>query len=97
MRLPAFIRWQGFVFPRKSSELISALDLVPTVMTLVGGKIDANETLHGIDLSKTVILNREVSCEASDEISRNYHALISSQGDNILSIIHRHQTLIQMV
>ena len=97
MRLPAFIRWQGFVSPRRSSELICALDIAPTVMTLVGGKIDANETLHGIDLSKTVILNRKVSCKASDEISRNYHASISSQGGNILPIIHRHQTLIQMV
>ena len=41
-----------------------ALDIVPTLMTLVGGKIDANETLHGIDLSKTVILNKKVSCIA---------------------------------
>ena len=43
---------------------MSTLDIVPTVMTLVGGKIDANETLHGIDLSKTVILNKKVSCIA---------------------------------
>ena len=40
---------------------MTTLDIVPTVMTLVGGKIGANETLHGIDLSKTVILNRKVS------------------------------------
>ena len=76
---------------------MSALDIVPTVMTLVGGKIDANETLHGIDLSKTIILNREVSCKASQRLGKLSWYSISSQGGNILHIIHRHQTQTQMV
>ena len=46
--------------PRKSKELITSLDIVPSIMTLVGGQITPDEDLHGLDLSKTIILDQEV-------------------------------------
>ena len=54
------IKWTGIIPPRKSKELITSLDIVPSIMTLVGGQITPDEDLHGLDLSKTIILDQEV-------------------------------------
>ena len=32
MRLPAMIRWKGMIEPRKSNELMTSLDIVPSLM-----------------------------------------------------------------
>lgn len=54
------IKWTGMVSPRKSKELVTSLDIVPSIMTLVGGQISPDESLHGLDLSKTIILDQKV-------------------------------------
>ena len=58
--MPAMIKWTGMVAPRKSKELVTSLDIVPSIMTLVGGQISPDEDLHGLDLSKTIILDQKV-------------------------------------
>lgn len=50
IRTPIMVHWPGHVEPRVEVEhLASSIDLVPTVLSLVG--IDADPTLPGIDLT----------------------------------------------
>jgi len=57
MRVPVMIKWTGMVSLRKSKELVTSLDIVLLIMTLVGGQISPDESLYGLDLSKTIILD----------------------------------------
>ena len=54
IRVPAFIHWKNVIRPRKSDELFSALDIVPTFMSIVGHQIESSEVLHGFDQSKFI-------------------------------------------
>ena len=42
VRVPALIHWKDAIQPRKSNELFSALDVVPTFMKIVGHPIENN-------------------------------------------------------
>ena len=63
IRVPAFIKWNGIIEPRKSDELFSALDILPTVMNVAGQPIMniEDENLHGVDQSKTIFEGQEVN------------------------------------
>ena len=64
IRVPAFIHWKGKIQPTKSDELFSAMDILPTLMNIVGHPIEKSdfEHLHGVDQSKTVFSNQKVTC-----------------------------------
>ena len=46
--------------PRKSTELFSALDIMPTFMSIIGHPIKnmESESVHGIDQSKMIFLGQ---------------------------------------
>ena len=62
IRVPALIHWQGVIEPRKSTELFSALDIMPSVMSIIGHpiKYDKFEDFHGIDQSKMIFIGQKV-------------------------------------
>ena len=63
IRVPAFIQWDGIIEPRKSDELFSALDILPTVMNAVNQPLNNVEKLklHGIDQSKAILSRQKVN------------------------------------
>ena len=60
IRVPALIHWKGVIEPRKSTELFSALDIMPTFMSIIGHPIKnmESEGVHGIDQSKMIFLGQ---------------------------------------
>ena len=54
VRVPAFFYWKTMINPGKSDALISAMDIVPTVMSVVGHPIQPRENLAGLDQSKVI-------------------------------------------
>jgi len=48
LRTPILIRWPGQVKPAMSNDLVSSIDIVPTILTAAGLKVPAN--LRGTDL-----------------------------------------------
>ena len=63
IHVPAFIHWTGVIEPRKFNELFSAMDIVPTVMNIVGHPIEGSviKPLHGVDQSKTIFHSKKVN------------------------------------
>ena len=64
LRTPAMIRWPGKVPPGKvTDEIVSVLDLYPTIATLVGetGRIPTDRPIDGIDQSAFLLGQRESS------------------------------------
>jgi len=63
VRVPALVHWKDAIQPRKSNELFSALDVVPTFMKIVGHPIEnmKHEVLHGVDQSKFIFQEDKVS------------------------------------
>ena len=60
VRVPALFHWPGLIPPRKSMALFTSVDVLPTIMSIVGHPIDPKERLHGQDLSKTIFLPDKV-------------------------------------
>ena len=56
VRVPALFHWKSMIRPGHSSALFTALDVVPTFMSILGQSSVAFET-HGQDLSKTIFLH----------------------------------------
>ena len=67
VRVPAFVHWKNVIKPRKSNELFSALDIVPTFMNIIGHPIenDENEVLHGVDQTKFIFKEEKVNYYSS--------------------------------
>ena len=67
IHVPAFIHWTGVIEPRKSNELFSAMDIVPTVMNIVGHPIEKSDIkhLHGVDQSGLIFHHQKVNHIAS--------------------------------
>ena len=63
VRVPALVHWKDAIQPRKSNELFSALDVVPTFMNIVGHPIENMkiEVLHGVDQSRLIFQDEKVS------------------------------------
>ena len=59
MRVPAMIQWQNKIEPGVSRDLVSTLDLLPTILSLVGVK-QPND-LHGFDLKELLFNGGKVS------------------------------------
>lgn len=56
MRVPALFKWDGVIPKAKSNQLFTALDIVPSIMSMVGHPVSG---LHGLDLSKTLVLGQK--------------------------------------
>lgn len=50
IRSPILIRWDGILEPEKRTCLVSSIDIVPTLLSMVGAPDDHFEGLPGIDL-----------------------------------------------
>ena len=57
VRVPAIFHWKGMIRPGRSTALFTALDVVPTFMSIIGQSNVALEA-HGQDLSKTIFLHQ---------------------------------------
>ena len=55
VRVPAFFNWNGMIRPGRSSDILTALDIVPTFMSILGHAEVAQE-VHGVDLTKQIFL-----------------------------------------
>jgi len=66
IRMPALARWPGKIAPQtESMKLVSTLDVVPTILALVGKDASLLSSLDGIDISQ--VLFRQESSFKSDE------------------------------
>lgn len=50
-RVPFIVHWKGTVQPDVSSELITSLDLYPSLAAIAGGKVPEDRIIDGMDLS----------------------------------------------
>ncbi|WP_421948133.1 sulfatase [Phaeodactylibacter xiamenensis] len=51
MRVPGIIQWKGQIEPMESEELVSTIDLFPTLVTLAGGTLPDDRPIDGQDIS----------------------------------------------
>ncbi len=51
MRVPGIIQWKGQIEPMESEELVSTIDLFPTLFTLAGGTLPDDRPIDGQDIS----------------------------------------------
>lgn len=75
LRVPFLVRWPGRVPPaRVSDELLTGLDLLPSLTAMVGGKLPTERKIDGVDLSplllgKPAAKGREaVACYSGSEL-----------------------------
>ncbi|XP_064403945.1 arylsulfatase A-like [Halichondria panicea] len=50
-REPAIAWWPGKIKPGRTMEVAATVDVFPTLMNIVGGKIPANVTMDGVDMA----------------------------------------------
>ena len=53
VRVPAFFNWNGMIRPGRSSSILTALDIVPTFMSILG-QAEVAQEVHGMDLTKSI-------------------------------------------
>ena len=58
MRVPALANWPGFISLGTTTELMTTIDLVPTIMSLVQG-IPPEKT-HGFDMTNLLLFDQKV-------------------------------------
>ncbi len=51
MRVPGLIRWKGQIAPMESEELVSTIDLFPTLVQLAGGTLPNDRPIDGQDIA----------------------------------------------
>ncbi|XP_072035426.1 arylsulfatase-like [Amphiura filiformis] len=55
IRVPGIFRWTGHIPPAKiSDEIVSQLDIFPTLMSIVGGSVPDDRKMDGQDISSTL-------------------------------------------
>ncbi|XP_072021951.1 arylsulfatase-like [Amphiura filiformis] len=55
IRVPGIFRWTGHIPPAKiSDEVVSQLDIFPTLMSIVGGSVPDDRKMDGQDISSTL-------------------------------------------
>ena len=54
-RVPFIVHWKGVVEPGVNDGLVSALDLLPSLATISGGKIPDDRIIDGLDLSDLML------------------------------------------
>ena len=68
VRMPAIVRWKSGGIPagEESSEMVSTLDVLPTVLSIIGRKFDDGGNFDGIDVTE-VFLGRKSSTDPNNE------------------------------
>jgi len=61
IRLPFIAYWPGTIEPRESSELLTAMDLLPTFARLIGVELQKERKIDGIDASDFLLGKTESS------------------------------------
>ena len=58
VRMPAIVRWKGGGVPEgeTSSEVVSALDVLPTVLSMIGKDIPNGSEVDGIDVTDVFVV-----------------------------------------
>lgn len=54
-RVPFIVHWKGTIEPSESDELISSLDLFPSLATIAGGEVPKDRIIDGMDLSELML------------------------------------------
>lgn len=54
-RVPFIVYWASHIESGESNELITSLDLLPSLATIVGGKVPMDRIIDGIDLSDLLL------------------------------------------
>nr|ACO15484.1 Arylsulfatase A precursor [Caligus clemensi] len=57
MRVPFLMHWSGFIMPRVSHALITALDIYPTLMSIIS--VTYSNSTDGYDFTKLILKNDE--------------------------------------
>jgi arylsulfatase len=60
MRVPGIIRWKGQIKPMESQELVSTIDLFPTLIQLTGGDVPDDRPIDGEDISAHLLTQAPV-------------------------------------
>ncbi len=65
LRVPFIVHWKNHIEPGVSNELISALDLYPSLAKIAGAQIPTDRVIDGIDLSD-LLLGKETTAKRED-------------------------------
>ncbi len=60
-RVPCIMHWPGTISPHISEELVTALDILPTLANLSGGKVPDDRSIDGIDMTGFITGKEKVS------------------------------------
>lgn len=60
-RVPLIVHWKGKIKPSVCKELVTSMDLYPSLVKLVGEEIPADKKIDGMDLSKLLLGETEHS------------------------------------
>ena len=62
LRVPFTVRWPGRIAAgRSSDEIVHAMDLLPTIAKLAGGKVPEDRIIDGIDMSEFFVGKQDKS------------------------------------
>lgn len=51
LRVPGMIKWPGKIKPSKSNEMVSILDVLPTLASVIDAKVPTDRAIDGVDQS----------------------------------------------
>lgn len=61
MRVPGIIRWKGRIpAGTVSTDLVSTLDLFPTLLGIAGGELPSDRAIDGIDIQEHLLTNKSL-------------------------------------
>ena len=60
-RVPFIVHWKGTITPRVDHNLITAMDLLPSLATIAGAKVPEDRIIDGMDLSDLMLGNTNES------------------------------------
>lgn len=81
LRVPGMIKWPGKIKPRKSNEMVSLHDFVPTLAEIIGAKLPADRPYDGVNQSDFFLGKQEKS---------NREHLITFVNNDLAAVRWRH-------
>jgi arylsulfatase A-like enzyme len=87
MREPTLAWWPGRIAPKSSSDVVAGtIDLLPTIVTIAGGKVPAEPVIDGRDLSPVLFGSSRESQREAHYYFRGYNLEAVRQGPWKLAI-----------
>jgi arylsulfatase A-like enzyme len=81
VRVPAIAMWPGKIVPKSVSDAVAGtIDLMPTCMTIAGGKVPAEPVIDGRDLSPVLFGQSKESSREAHYYFSNYTLHAVRQG-----------------